>query len=140
MTTTVSLVNICHLVWLQIFFLVMRTFTITLLTTFKYAIEYYYSHHAVPYIPRTYLFHNWKLFVPFDPPPISTVWITTHCGKSLRDGNSRPHLLSSWEICAQVREQQLEPDMEQWAGSKSGKEYVKDVYCHTAYLTYMQST
>ena len=58
MTTTVSLVNICHLVWLQIFFLVMRTFTITLLTTFKYAIEYYYSHHAVPYIPRTYLFHN----------------------------------------------------------------------------------
>ena len=33
-----------------------------------------------------------------------------------------------------------EPDMEQWTGSKSGKEYVKAVYCHPAYLTYMQST
>ena len=40
----------------------------------------------------------------------------------------------------QVKKQQLEPDMEQWTGSKSGKEYVKAVYCHLAYLTYMQST
>ena len=40
----------------------------------------------------------------------------------------------------QVRKQQLEPDMEQQTGSKSGKEYVKDVYCHPVYLTYMQST
>ena len=40
----------------------------------------------------------------------------------------------------QVKKQQLEPDMEQWAGSKLGKEYVKAVYCHPAYLTYMQST
>ena len=40
----------------------------------------------------------------------------------------------------QVRKQQLEPDMEQWTGSKSGKEYIKAVYCHPAYLTYMQST
>ena len=31
-------------------------------------------------------------------------------------------------------------DMEQWTGSELGKEYVKAVYCHTAYLTYMQST
>ena len=37
----------------------------------------------------------------------------------------------------QVKKQQLEPDMEQWADSKSGKEYVKTVYCHPAYLTYM---
>ena len=36
--------------------------------------------------------------------------------------------------------QQLEPDMEQKTGSKLGKEYVKAVYCHPAYLTYMQST
>ena len=36
--------------------------------------------------------------------------------------------------------QQLEPDMEQWTGSKLGKEYIKAVYCHLAYLTYMQST
>ena len=33
-----------------------------------------------------------------------------------------------------------EPDMEQWTGSKLGKEYIKAVYCHPAYLTYMQST
>ena len=40
----------------------------------------------------------------------------------------------------QVKKQQLEPDMEQWTGSKLGKEYVKAIYCHLAYLTYMQST
>ena len=46
----------------------------------------------------------------------------------------------SWEICMQVKKQQLELDMEQRTGSKSEKEYVKAVYCHPAYLTYMQST
>ena len=40
----------------------------------------------------------------------------------------------------QVKNQQLEPDVEQWTGSKLGKEYVKAVYCHPAYLTCMQST
>ena len=40
----------------------------------------------------------------------------------------------------QVKKQQLELDMEQWTGSKWGKEYIKAVYCHSAYLTYMQST
>ena len=40
----------------------------------------------------------------------------------------------------QVRKQQLELDMEQQTGSKLGKEYVKAVYCHPAYLTYMQNT
>ena len=39
----------------------------------------------------------------------------------------------------QVKKQQIELDVEQWAGSKLGKEY-KAVYCHPAYLTYMQST
>ena len=39
----------------------------------------------------------------------------------------------------QVKKQQLEPDMEQWTGSKLGKENIKAVYCHPAYLTYMQS-
>ena len=39
-----------------------------------------------------------------------------------------------------VKRQQLEMDMEQQTGSKLGKEYVKAVYCHPAYLTYMQST
>ena len=40
----------------------------------------------------------------------------------------------------QVKMQQLELDMEQQTGSKTGKEYVEAVYCHPAYLTYMQST
>ena len=48
-------------------------------------------------------------------------------------------LPASWEICMQVKKQQLELDMEQQIGSKLGKEYVKTVYCHPAYLTYMQS-
>ena len=51
-----------------------------------------------------------------------------------------PDLPASWEICMQIKKQQLEPDMEQQTGSKLGKEYVKAVYCHPAYLTYMQST
>ena len=40
----------------------------------------------------------------------------------------------------QVKKQQLKLDMEQQTGSKSGKEYEKVVYCHPAYLTYMEST
>ena len=40
----------------------------------------------------------------------------------------------------QVKKQQLEPDMEQWIGSKLGNQYIKAVYCYPAYLTYMQST
>ena len=40
----------------------------------------------------------------------------------------------------QVKKQQLELDMEQWTGSKLGKEYIKAVYCHRADSTYMQST
>ena len=40
----------------------------------------------------------------------------------------------------QIKKQQLEPNMEQQTGSKLGKEYIKSVYFHSAYLTYMQST
>ena len=40
----------------------------------------------------------------------------------------------------EVKKQQLEQDMEQQTGSKSGKEYVKAIYCHLTYLTYIQST
>ena len=49
-------------------------------------------------------------------------------------------LPASWEMCTQDQKQQLEPDMEQQTVCKSGKEYVKAVYCHHAYLTYLQST
>ena len=40
----------------------------------------------------------------------------------------------------QIKKQLLELDMKQWNGSKLGKECIKAVYCHSAYLTYMQST
>ena len=59
------------------------------------------------------------------PKPL-TVWIATNW-KILK------------EMRMQVRKQQLELDMEQQIGSKLGKEYVKAVYCHPAYLIYMQS-
>ena len=45
-----------------------------------------------------------------------------------------------WETCMQDKKQQLVPEIEQTTGSKLGKEYVKAIYCHPAYLTYMQST
>jgi len=58
---------------------------------------------------------------------------------SSRNGNTRP-LPASWEICMQVKKQQLQPDMDQQTGSKLGKEYIKAAYCHPVYLTYVQST
>ena len=48
-------------------------------------------------------------------------------------------LPDSWETPMQAKKQQLELDMEQQSGCKSGKEYVKAVYCHPDYLTYIQS-
>ena len=69
-----------------------------------------------------------------------TVWIATNCGKFLKRWEYQTTLLASWDICIQVKKQQLEPDMKQQTGSKLGKENVKAVYCHSAYLTYMQST
>ena len=47
---------------------------------------------------------------------------------------------ASWEICMKVRKQQWELDMDQQTGYKSGMEYVSAIYCHPAYLIYMQST
>ena len=73
------------------------------------------------------------------PKPL-TVWITTNCGKFLKRWEYQTPWPASWEICIQVKKQQLELDMEQQTGSKLGKEYVKAVYCHPAYLNYMQST
>ena len=68
------------------------------------------------------------------------VWIKTNCGKFLKRWEYQITLPSSHETCMQVKKQQLELDVEQQIGSKLGKEYVKAVYCHPAYLTYMQST
>ena len=69
-----------------------------------------------------------------------TVWITTNCGKFFKRWEYQSPWPASQETCKQVRKQQLELDMEQQTGFKSGKEYVKAVYCHPVYLTYMQST
>ena len=68
------------------------------------------------------------------PKPL-TVWITTNCGKFWKRWEYQATWPASWEIYIQVRKQQLELDMEQQTGS-----FVKAVYCHPAYLTYMQST
>ena len=69
-----------------------------------------------------------------------TVWITKNCGKFLKRWEYQTTRPAFWEICTQVRKQLLEPNMEQQSGSKSGKEYIKAVYCLLDYLTYVQST
>ena len=60
--------------------------------------------------------------------------------KILKEIGIPDHLTCLLRNRMQVKKQQLEPDMEQQTRSKQGKEYVKAVYCHLAYLIYMQST
>ena len=67
------------------------------------------------------------------------VWITTSCGKFLKRWEYQTTWPASWETWMQVKKQQLEPAMDQ-TGFKLGKEYMKAVYCHPAYLSSMQST
>ena len=69
-----------------------------------------------------------------------TVWIITNCGKFWKRWEYQTSLPTSWEICILVKKQQLELNMEQQTGSKSGTEYIKMVDCHGAYSTYMQCT
>ena len=66
------------------------------------------------------------------------VWITINCGKFWKRWEY--HWPASWDIHMQVKKQQLELNMEEQTGTKSGNRYVKAVYCHLAYLTYLQST
>ena len=68
-----------------------------------------------------------------------TVQTTTNCGKFLKIWEYQTTLPISWETFTGVKKQQLEPGMEQWTGSKLGKEYDQALCCHPAYLTYMQS-
>ena len=68
-----------------------------------------------------------------------TVWMTTNCGKFLKRRDYQATWPASWEICMQVKKQQLGLDMEQQTGSMR-KEYFQAIYCHPAYLTYIQST
>ena len=62
------------------------------------------------------------------------------CGKFFKNWEYQTTCTASWEIHMQVKKQELELDIEQQTTSKSGKGDVKAVYCHSAYLTYMQST
>ena len=68
------------------------------------------------------------------PKPLYKLW------KILQEMEYQTTWPASWETCMQVRNQQLELDMKQQTGSKKEKKYIKAVYCHPAYLTYMQST
>ena len=61
-------------------------------------------------------------------------------GKFLKRWEYQTALPVSWETSMRVKKQQLELDMGQQTGSNLGKEYVKAVSCHPAYLTYMLST
>ena len=69
-----------------------------------------------------------------------TVWITTNCGKFLKRWKYQTTLSVYSETCMQVKKQQLELDMEQWMVQNwERSKYVKAVYCHPDYSTYMQS-
>ena len=65
-----------------------------------------------------------------------TVWTTINYGNFLKRWEYQTTLPVSWETCTQDKKQQLEPDVEQQNASKLGKEYVKPVYCHPAYLNF----
>ena len=64
--------------------------------------------------------------------------ITTNYGKFLKIWESRITWPAPSKIRMQIKNRQLELDMEQQTGSESGKEYITAVYCHPAYLIYMQ--
>ena len=68
------------------------------------------------------------------------MWIRTDCGKFIERWEYQTTLHASWEIFYVGQEAQLELDMEQLPSSKLEKKYIKAVYCHPAYVTYMQST
>ena len=71
-----------------------------------------------------------------------SLWLcgSKQTGKFLKRWDYQTTWPASWEICMQVKKQQLEWDMEQQSGSKLGKKYVKAVYCQSDNLTSMKST
>ena len=74
---------------------------------------------------------------PSPPLGLFTIIMAIYCEKFWKRWEYQTTLPASWEIGMQVKKQQLELDMEQWTGSKLGKEYIDAVYCHPAYLTYI---
>ena len=85
-------------------------------------------------VPEKHLLLLYWLCKAFDCADHNKLW------KILMRWECQTTLPASWEICMQVKKQQLELDMEQKTSSRLGKEYVKAVYFHLAYLTYMQNT
>ena len=72
------------------------------------------------------------------PKPL-TVWITINCGKYFKKWNTRPPYLPPEKSVCRSRSNSYNPNRVQGSGSKLGKEYIKAVHCHLAYLTYMHS-
>ena len=68
------------------------------------------------------------------------VWSTTKCGKFFKRQEYQTTLPASWDTYMQVKKQQSRTGHGTKTDSKLGKEYVKAIYCHPAYLNYMQST
>ena len=121
MIIAIGLVNIYHLSQLQLFFLWWEILRSIIFANFKY------KYSIMNYKPM----HIWW----------TNIWQceSQQNGKFLKRWEYHATLPASWEICMQVKKRQLELDMERWPGSKFGKDY-KAIYCHPAYLTYMQST
>ena len=95
-----------------------------------------------------YLFDHWKSTRVPEKHLLLLYWLhqslwlcgSQYCGKFWKRWKYQTTWPASWEICMQVKKQQLEVDMEEQIGSKLGKDYVKAVYYHPDYLTYMHST
>ena len=81
-------------------------------------------------IKKARKFHRNIYFCFLAMPKPLTVQITTNCGKFFKRWEYQTTLPASCKICMQIKEQQLEADMEQWTDSKLGKEQMKAIYCH----------
>ena len=68
-----------------------------------------------------------------------SLWLcrSQQTGKFFKRWEYQTTIPASWEICMQVKKQRIELDIEQQTGYESGKEYIKAIYCHPAYLTYL---
>ena len=92
------------------------------------------DHQKSKRVPEKYLLLLFGYAKAFDCVDHNNLW------KILKEMGIPDHLTCLLKICMHVKKQKLELDMEQQTGSKLEKEYIKAVYCHPAYLTYMQNT
>ena len=102
-------------------------------------------HRLLPHLfptlgPPYFLGHNFEIRPELTMLQPLAVWITINCGKFYKRWEYQTTLFASWKTCMQVKKQELGLDMEWQNGFKLAKEYIKAAFCHSAYLTYMQST